>query len=259
MERLPAVKTPPVAAKHFLMPFPSGGRNDGAQPGITDPVQGAGFGIGRAALGAVQAARVHHGAAFGAENAVVVFPAAAKKVVGSQGQAAQQPQGDHHPRVQQAVGHQVFRPGMVGVMNEGFRTDGVLRHIRKLAYVFFPHVPERPGREPLLYGNGFFHGLARMRGTPYRQVLPRFPLKKPVPSSIKRPRRNREGKVGHARKFHRKPGRGPFHPAFFRVVFPPCLHSAKPPKTTSCLFMNWPGRLSPPPTGTSFPRSRWSS
>ena len=178
MERLAAVEAPPVAAEDFLMPFPSGGRNHGAQPGITNPVQGAGFGIGRAALGAVQAARVHHGAAFGAENAVVVFPAAAKKVVGPQGQPAHEAQRDHHPRIQQGVGYQVFRPGVVGLVHEGFRADGVLRHVRKAAHVFFTHVPQRPRGEPLLYGNGFSHDLACMQGSQYRQDFPPVSVKK---------------------------------------------------------------------------------
>ena len=156
-KRLPAVKTPPVAAENFLMPFPSGGRNHGAQPGISYPVQSAWGRIGRAALRTVQAARVHHGAALGTENAVGIFPAAAKNEEGPKPQPSQQGQDNRYSRVQKGISHQVFRPGMIRLVHEGFRTDGILRHIRKLAYIFFTHVPQRPRGKPLLYRDGFFH------------------------------------------------------------------------------------------------------
>lgn len=138
------------------MPFPSGGRNHGAQPGISYPVQGTGGRIGSAALRAVQPARVHHGAAFGTENTVGIFPAAAKNEESPKPQPPQQGQDDDYPRVQEGIGYQVFRPGMVRLVHEGFRTDGILRYVRKLAYVFFTHVPQGPAGSHCCMGMGSF-------------------------------------------------------------------------------------------------------
>ena len=171
------------------MPFPSGGRNHGAQPGISYPVQGTGGRIGRAALRAVQSARVHHGAAFGTENTVGIFPAAAKNEESPKPQPPQQGQDDDYPRVQEGIGYQVFRPGMLRLVHEGFRTDGILRHVRKLAYVFFTHVPQRPRGKPLLYGNGFFHDwTCRVR---HKNSISREAVRKTAAFSIRCLRRNR--------------------------------------------------------------------
>ncbi len=171
------------------MPFPSGGRNHGAQPGISYPVQGTGGRIGRAALRAVQPARVHHGAAFGTENTVGIFPAAAKNEESPKPQPPQQGQDDDYPRVQEGIGYQVFRPGMVRLVHEGFRTDGILRYVRKLAYVFFTHVPQRPRGKPLLYGNGFFHDwTCRVR---HKNSISRKAVRKTAAFSIGCLRRNR--------------------------------------------------------------------
>lgn len=104
-------------------------------------------------------------------------------------QPPQQGQDDDYPRVQEGIGYQVFRPGMVRLVHEGFRTDGILRYVRKLAYVFFTHVPQRPRGKPLLYGNGFFHDwTCRVR---HKNSISRKAVRKTAAFSIGCLRRNR--------------------------------------------------------------------
>ena len=160
------------------MPDSSGFRHHFPETGIPEPVQGAGKGIRRSAFGTVEAAGIHHGTAFRTHDAVPVFPSLAEMEHGPHARAAQNGQENHHPGIQEGIRHQVLRPGMVRMMHEGFRPYGILLHVGKLAHISFPHVPQRPRGQPLLYGIGFSHDRMCIRCSHYRQDSPTVSVKK---------------------------------------------------------------------------------